>query len=291
MRVLVLGAAGYVGSVVAERLSDRGHQVVALVRPGREATAGEYESRTGDLTDPASLTAAVTADIDAVVDLATPTGDASVDAAAITALTDPLRGTGKPFVYTSGVWVLGATNGTVADETTPTNPIPIVGYRPDIERQVLGLAEAGVRAAVVRPGIVHGRNGGIPALLVDLARKQEAPVVVADPAVVWPTVHIDDLADLFVKVVEQAQAGTVWHGIGEAAVSVRDLAAAAAQAAGVSGDPKVWPLAEARAELGAPFADALALSQSVTGDAARARLRWEPKGPSAIDDLATGSYR
>ncbi|UFS93762.1 NAD-dependent epimerase/dehydratase family protein [Nocardia huaxiensis] len=287
MRVLLIGASGYVGSAVAEHLSSLGQEVVALERPGAAATG--YETRTGDLTDPTSLTAAVTPDIDAVVNLATPSGDAAVDAAAITALTDPLRGTGKPFVYTSGIWVLGATDG--ADETTPTNPIPIVGYRPDIERQVLALADADVRAAVIRPGIVHGRGGGIPALLVDLARKHEAPVVVADPAVVWPMVHIDDLADLFAKVVDAAPAGSVWHGISQPAVPVADLAVAAGRAAGVSGEIKVWPLDEARAELGALFADALALSQAITGRAGIDRLRWEPAGPDVISDLTSGSYR
>ncbi|MFJ9365129.1 NAD-dependent epimerase/dehydratase family protein [Nocardia sp. NPDC101769] len=288
MRVLIIGAGGYLGSAVAERFTGLGHEVVALVRPGKEGESG-FETRTGDLADPASLTAAVTPDIDAVVNLATPSGDADADAAAIAALTDPLRGTGKPFVYTSGVWVLGATDG--ADESAPTNPIPIVGYRPVIERQVLALADAGVRAAVIRPGIVHGRNGGIPALLVDLARKHNAPVVVADSTVVWPTVHVDDLADLFVKVVEAAPAGTIWHAITEPAVSVLDLATAAAQAAGVSGDPVIWPLTEAEAALGAPFAEALALSQSITGKGARTDLGWNPQGPSATADLSAGSYR
>lgn len=289
MRVLLIGASGYVGSAVAEHLSSLGYEIVALERPGADDSASEYETRTGDLADPASLTTAVTPDIDAVINLATPSGDAAVDAAAVTALTDPLRGTGKSFVYTSGVWVLGATDG--ADETTPTNPIPIVGYRPDIERQVLALADTGVRTAVIRPGIVHGRGGGIPALLVDLARKHETPVVVADPSVVWPMIHIDDLADLFAKVVAAAPAGSVWHAISEPAVPVAELAVAAGRAAGVFGETEVWPLDRARAELGELFADALALSQTVTGQAGIDQLNWEPKGPNVISDLTTGSYR
>ncbi|WP_157555474.1 hypothetical protein [Nocardia crassostreae] len=226
-------------------------------RSSADNSASEYETRTGDLTDPALLTAAVTPDIDAVINLATPSGDVAVD----------------------------------ADETTPTNPIPIVGYRPDIERQVLALADTGIRTAVIRPGIVHGRGGGIPALLVDLARKNEAPVLVADSSIVWPMVHIDDLADLFAKVVDAAPAGSVWHAISQPAVPVADLAVAAARAAGVSGETEVWPLDRARAELGEPFADALALSQTVTGQAGIDQLNWEPKGPDVISDLTAVSYR
>ncbi|NUW43386.1 NAD-dependent epimerase/dehydratase family protein [Nonomuraea rhodomycinica] len=291
MRILIVGARGYLGSAVAERLSAAGHQVVELVRPGGAHPEGPYERRVGDLTDPGSLTAAVTPDIDAVINLATPTGDADADAAAVAALTGPLRGTGRAFVYTSGVWVLGATGSATAHEDSPTDPIAIVGYRPGIERQVLAAAEDGVRATVVRPGIVYGRGGGIPALLVGLARRHGAPAVVADPAVRWPMVHVDDLAELFAKVVEQAPAGTLWHGVSQPAVPVRELAAAAGQAAGVAGEPRVWPLEQARAELGELFADALALDQSVSGQAARDRLGWEPRHPEAVADLRDGSYR
>lgn len=291
MRILIVGARGYLGSAVAERLSAAGHQVVELARPGGDRPDDRYERRIGDLTDPDSLTAAVTPDIDAVINLATPTGDADADAAAVAALTGPLRGTGRAFVYTSGVWVLGATGASTADEDTPADPIPIVGYRPGIERQVLATARDGVRATVVRPGIVHGRGGGIPALLVDLARKHAAPLIVADAAVRWPMVHIDDLADLFARVVEQAPAGTLWHGVSQEAVPVRELAAAAGGAAGVAGRPRVWPLDQARKELGALFADALALDQSVGGRRARQELDWRPRHPDAVADLRDGSYR
>ncbi|MQY08398.1 NAD-dependent epimerase/dehydratase family protein [Actinomadura macrotermitis] len=291
MRTLLIGAAGYLGTAAAEALTAAGHEVVELARPGTEGPAGGRERRTGDLADPASLTAAVTPDIDAVIHLATPLGDADADAAAVEALLAPLRGTGRAFVYTSGIWVLGATGDATADEESPTDPLPIVGYRPGIERQVLAAAEDGVRAAVIRPGIAHGRGGGIPALLVELARKNGAPRVVGNLAVRWPSVHADDLAELFVAVAERAPAGTLWHGVAESAVPVRDLAAAAGEAAGVSGEPEVWPLEEARAELGELFADALALDQSVSGAAARDRLGWRPSRAGAVADVRTGSYR
>ncbi|KAA2265091.1 NAD-dependent epimerase/dehydratase family protein [Solihabitans fulvus] len=291
MRVLLIGGSGYLGTVLAEHLSTLGHEVVVLTRPAKANTETPYERRVGDLTDPASLTAAVTPDIDAVINLGQPSGDEAVDRAAIDALTAPLRGTDRAFLYTSGVWVLGATGDTTADEATPTNPIPIVGYRPAIESHVLATAQDGVRATVVRPGVVHGRGGGIPAMLVDLARRQGAPVAVADLSVRWPMIHVDDLATLFAMVVENAPAGTLWHGVTQPAVSVRDLSVAAGQAAGVSGEPQVWPLEDARAELGALFADALALDQSVSGDAVRDRLGWQPSNTDAVADLAAGSYR
>ncbi|MEC3957602.1 NAD-dependent epimerase/dehydratase family protein [Nocardia sp. CDC153] len=276
---------------MSERLLHLGHEVVALVRPEAAEVVGAYEGRIGDLLDPRTLTAAVTPDIDAVIDVATPLGDQAADAAAIAALTAPLVGTGRGFVYTSGVWVLGATEDRTADEQSPVDAIEIVRYRPAIERQVLALADEAVRATVIRPGLIYGHGGGIPALLVDLARKFGAPRIVGDLGVRWPMVYIEDLAELYVRVVTNASAGTLWHGVAHPAVAVKDLAAAAGAVAGVTTEPVVWPVTEAADELGAPFAAALALDQSVSGAAARDQLGWRPDGPNPIVEMLDGSYR
>jgi uncharacterized protein (TIGR02246 family) len=291
MKVLRLGATGYVGSAIADHLGRHGHTVIELVRT-TDRPGSERERRRGDLTDPGSLARVVTSDIDAVVHAATPTGDATMDAAAVSALLAPLRGTGRAFIYTSGVWVLGATGPVPAREDAATNPLPIVGYRPQIEQQVLAAASEGVRAMVIRPGIVHGRGGGIPALLIDLARKHGAPMFVAadEQPVHWPLVHVDDLAELYVAALDRAPAGTLWHGVTEPAVPVRDLARAAGRAAGVLATPRRLSVTEARQAFGEAFADALALDQRVAGDAARERLGWQPHRASAFDDLVTG-YR
>lgn len=72
MRVLVTGAAGFLGSRVVGALAERGHDVVALVRPASPAPewpGARVELRRGDLRDPAAAAAAV-AGVDAVVHLA-----------------------------------------------------------------------------------------------------------------------------------------------------------------------------------------------------------------------------
>ena len=293
MHTLVLGATGYLGSVTTEHLLAAGHQVTALLRPGRAASGlpRGIRTRRGDLTDPASLERAVTADVDAVLHLATPTGDAAVDTAATAALLTRLRGTDRVFLYTSGVWVLGATGSTPVDEDAPVDPIDLVGYRPAIEHQVLAAAAAGVRSVVVRPGVVHGRGEGIPALLVEQARAHGGGRYVGDSAVRWPMVHVDDLADLFVLAVERAAPGSLLHAVAEEGVPVTELARAAARAAGVQDEVRPWPREEATAQLGAAFAEALALHQVCSGDRARRQLGWQPRRPGAVVDVAAGSYR
>lgn len=265
MKTLVIGATGYIGSAVAEALVERGHEVVALSRSGVEG--GQYEVRVGDLTDPTSPAGAA-AGVDAVVHVAPPLGDEQADKAALAALLD----SGARVVYTSGVWVLGASGNTPLGEDAPTNPLPIVGYRPRLEQQVL--TAGGV---VLRPGIVHGCGGGIPSMLVGWAKEDGAGRYAGAVTTRWPMVHVDDLAELFALAVESAEPGTVLHGVSEEAVSTVALAAAADQAAGGQGRAHPWPTA---AEVvGEQFADALALDQTVTSTATRKSVGWNPTTP------------
>lgn len=290
MKVLVLGATGYIGSVVTEHLARGGHDVVALLRGEPPISTSIHDVRVGDLADPSTLVAAVTDDVDAVLHLAAPTGDAAVDLAATDALLRALSDSGRAFVYTSGVWVLGATHSTIADEDSPTRPIDLVRHRPEVEQRVLEAANQGVRSVVVRPGVVHGRGGGIPALLVELARERGTGVHVGAATVRWPMVHVDDLAELFVAALERARAGTLVHAVGEEAVSVVELATAAARAAGAQPAAVSWPVPEAAPHLGQAFAEALALDQACSGARARSELGWSPNRSGAVADLGAGSY-
>jgi len=70
MRVLVTGASGFLGSHIAEQLSEQGHQVVALVRPSSNKkfleTLKNVELALGAIEDKASVLAAARG-VDAVV--------------------------------------------------------------------------------------------------------------------------------------------------------------------------------------------------------------------------------
>lgn len=283
MKTLVIGGTGYIGQAVVRTLRAAGHSPVVLVRDALTALDA-VETRLGDLRDPASLRAAVTDDIDAVVHAATPTGDWDVDRAAIEHLTAALSS--RPLVYLSGVWVLGRAPEAV-DESAPVDPIEIVRGRVRLEETVRRAGTA--RGVVVRPGIVHGAGGGIPAMMVGWARDAAAGRYVGEPTVRWPMVHVDDLADLVLLALDHAEAGAVLHAVAEPAVPVKELAAAADVAAGGTGRAEAWPEADAASQLGAPFATALALEQEVTAPASRA-LGWRPSRPEAVVDLRDGSY-
>jgi nucleoside-diphosphate-sugar epimerase len=284
MKVLVLGATGYIGGVLVERLAERGHEIAVLVRPaadGGRRVADVTDERYGDLADAASVAAALTPDVDAVVHTAELTGDREADLAAV----GVLAGSGKRVTYVSGVWVLGAVDG--GDEESPADPISLVGYRDQVERVVL---EGG--GSVVRPGVVHGRGGGVAALLRGLAAQRGAGVYVSADggAPYWTAVHVDDLADLLVTAVEKGGA-RIYHGIAEEGVPAAEIAGAAARAAGIAAGTAVeaWPLDEAAGTLGAGFAQALALSQRVGASRTKADLGWNPARPGILADLAEDS--
>lgn len=289
MRVFVTGATGYIGRAVTEALARAGHQVEGLARSdesaGRLEEAG-HAVRRGALDDAEALAAGARG-ADAVIHLGS-TGKAdagTVDAVAVSALVGALAGSGKPFIYTSGVWVLGDTDG-VADEDHPLDAAAIVAWRPAVERAALDAAGRGVGSVVIRPAVVYGRGGGTPGMLSRAARSKGVARYVGDGTQRWSFVHVDDLADLYVRALS-APAGTVLNAAAGAFHTAREVAEAAAQPHGARAE--AWPLEEARAAFG-PFADALALDQRVSGERARALLGWAPSGVDVLDELRTGSY-
>ncbi len=298
MKVLIIGANGYLGSAITATLAPAGHDVVRAGRAREEAHAADF--RVADLTDLTSLASAITPDIDAVVHAGAPTGDWDMDIRAIATMldqlsgtdqrsaTDRLAGTGPVFVYVSGAWALGPTRFAALDEQSPPRPISLVKGRETVEEIVL---MSPVRGVVVRPGIVHGHGGGIPSLMTSWAREHGHGRYVIDGAdpLTWPSVHVDDLAHLVRLALTEAAAGDILHAVAQEAVPVHDVARAAHRAAGGTGMATAWPLAEASDTLGAEFAQALATSQRVTSRRAR-QLGWNPEGTDLVSDVATGSY-
>lgn len=292
MKVFVTGATGYIGSSVAEALAGAGHDVVGLARSDDSAAdleeAGHGVVR-GDLASPDSLTDPARA-ADAVIHAGHTGGEdaAEVDRQAVEAMIHAVEGTAKPFVYTSGCWVLGDTGEEVAAEDHQRDPVDLVRWREKLEPRVLDAAGQDIRSAVIRPAMVYGRGGGIPGMLLDEAAREGVVRVVEDGLQEWPMVHVDDLADLYVRVLD-APKGTLYNAASGPSYRARDVAMAAGLAAGTDGRYRPWPLSEAREELGG-FAVALALSQRMTARKARDELGWVPEGPTLMEELLRGSY-
>jgi nucleoside-diphosphate-sugar epimerase len=182
MDVLVTGATGYTGSGIAHALVAAGHRASGLARS--DESARKLEKRgiravRDDITDAGSVREA-TRGAEAVVHAALMHGDGAEEAerTVVGAVLDVLRGTGRTFVYNSGVWVMGDTPKGVdlAEEETSVDPPPMFTWRPAVEEWVLGATrEEGMHTFVVRSGMTYGRSrGGIVGELVDSAREHGA---------------------------------------------------------------------------------------------------------------------
>src|SRR6267378_1654169 len=241
MKVFVTGGTGYIGSAVSQRLKKAGHDVQALVRNKDKASAIQaagVKLVQGDLANPAGYAAAAYG-VQAIVHCASDSGPQSVelDRKSIQNARELLHGrVGATFIYTSGIWVLGDTAGAAVDESRPTNPAKAAAWRPAHEQLTLELAKEGIRAVVVRPGIVYGGGrGGIPASFFGTALKQGAAQTVGEGANHWPLVHVDDLAELYVRLVERAPAGSIFHATDASTHTAREIAEAASGDAGRAG--------------------------------------------------------
>ncbi|WP_203737318.1 NAD-dependent epimerase/dehydratase family protein, partial [Actinoplanes italicus] len=211
MDILLTGATGYIGSAVRAALAAAGHTVTALVRSDEAAdrvAAAGVQPVIGDMVD-AELVRGLAGKSDGVIHTASP-GDAT-SAEAEAAFADAvLAGINDGvFVRTGGVWVHGS--GVALTEETPRNAPPIVAWREEIDRRVL--AASGVRAVLIEPGVVYGHGGGIPRLVAGARQAGGALTLIGDGTQHWATVHVDDLAELYVAAFERAGHGEVFLGV------------------------------------------------------------------------------
>ena len=286
MRVFLTGGTGYVGAAVLDSLVRGGHQVDALVRNSEGAArvqARGAQPVLGDLMQVATWRDAAAA-AEGTVHAAAEGGAKArdLDRLVVDTLTSLPEKPGRFLVYTSGIWVLGPAPSPV-DETAPTNPLEIVAWRPEHEKRVLDSAAAGVRAIVVRPGIVYGGSRGIVGEIVKDAANSLIRVVGSGQNH-WPLVYDRDLGELYARLVGTPTAAGIYHATDDGAETVNEIVAAIAQHAPTEPSLRHVPLAEARKKLG-PYAEALALDQIVRSPRARA-LGWTPTLTSVAGNAA-----
>src|SRR5258705_7262693 len=126
MQVFLTGATGYIGSAVLDAMIKGGHRVTALVRDPEKAERLAAKGATpiiGELGLPKTYVTAVKA-AEAVIHAAlesSPRGvlkDREALATMLGAQTEASQADGKAriFIYTSGVWVLGRTAMSAAED-------------------------------------------------------------------------------------------------------------------------------------------------------------------------------
>ena len=297
MHIFITGGSGLTGPPVVSELVGAGHTVTGLARSEESANKLRglgAEPLHGSLDDLDSLTKGAE-NADGVIHMAfggsfdDPEDLIRRDRTAIETLGQALIGSGKPFVSTSGTFVMTA--GSISIEQDPPDPDSLASFRVPGDQACLGFADQGVRSSVVRLApTVHGPGDhGFIAMAIAAARRNRVSAYIGDGANRWPAIHRFDAATLYRLAVEKSPAGSALHGAGESGITFETIAHQIGRSLGV---PTVSLGAEEAAEhFGAPF---LAACYATDAPASSARTRellgWTPKHPTLLEDMQDGDY-
>jgi len=286
-RVFLTGATGYIGGRLAERLTGMGHRVVALVRPSSDTRRldrlGVVTSE-GDITDRYSLRPGMSG------------ADWVIHAAAELDMTGPPErmtqvnvggtenvaslayklGVGR-FLSVSSIarWGGSPPDGSPAGEDADHYEPPSLysATKADAERAVRSWVEKGLRANAVFPSLVYGPPGkrsGTNALLGMIVRRKVPFLVGGDRRMSW--IHLDDVVDGILAVMERAEPGEDYILAGEVA-TLREVAERVCELAGARAPRLDLPMPLARA--------AFALGRGID----RLRGRRPKVGPDQLRSL------
>lgn len=245
MKVLVTGASGFLGSHIAEQLGAQGHQVRVLVRrtSNRRFLAGfPHEEAVGDVTEPASLAAAVAA-VEAVVHAAglvkarsvgefeavNARGTANLLAAVADAAPHLRR-----FVYISSLAAHGPSpDGRPRPTDAPPNPITTYGRTKLAGEEMVRRSAIFDRSVILRMPVTYGpRDPGLFPFF-RLARFRIAPLLTGGQNRL-SIIYVEDAARAAVQAATAAadSGGKTFCPEDGNVYSWRDLSSAIAQAVG-----------------------------------------------------------
>jgi nucleoside-diphosphate-sugar epimerase len=291
MRVFVTGATGFIGSSIVPELISAGHQVLGLARSDAGAaalTAAGAEVQRGDLEDLESLRSGAAAS-DAVLHVAFRhdwtrfAESCELDKRAIEAIGAVLQGTSRPFIVTSGVAVAEGRAATEDDPPLSSPALPRVS-----EVTALALMERGVQASVVRLPQVHDtRKQDLITPLIAIARAKGVSAYVGDGHNRWPAAHVTDVARLYRLALEKFTAGARYHAVAEEGVPLKEIATAIGRGLNV---PVVSISPEQAKEHFGFLGFFAGRDAHISSAQTRAKLGWNPTGPSLLTDLGNMNY-
>lgn len=271
MKVLVTGADGFVGSWLVPKLLDSGHEVTAAVlsterqneNGPRSRLPASISFREFDLLDTKSVFRVVDEGWDAVVHLAAiasgsesrrdPVAAWEVNTLGtvrmVTALSDQLdHGADPLLLFVSTAEVYGAGDPVARVETDPLEPCSVyAGSKLAAETAVLEAGKrTGLRSIIARPfphtGAGQDDRFVVPAFahrVKEAKRANEASIEVGNLSPVRDFLHVLDVVNAYVVLLESGSPGEIYNIASGVGISVGDLLAIIAEAAGHDVTPRV----------------------------------------------------
>lgn len=267
MRIALTGAAGYLGRAVARRLSETGHELRALVRPGTPAERRAPLETTGaavfegDVTDRASLREALSgADwvihAAALLDLGRSPAEmarVNIDGSENVASLAFKLGVGGLLSISSIAYFGGSPDdGSLATEASaPRLPFPTAYSETKHrgERAIQQWAKRGLAVRTVYPALIYGPPGkkdGANFLLRALMLGRFPVLLGGDRKTSW--VHLDDVVEAIARVLEAGADGRGYLLAGEV-VETRELVRQVERLTGTPGPRRELPIGLAKLAL------------------------------------------
>ena len=217
MKILITGGSGFVGSNLADFLISKGHQVTAIGRsePQHRFDRENYHFVAADTTRKGPWQKEL-ADADAVVNLAGATifkrwtekyKKKIYNSRVLTTrnVVEALpSGTTLTLCSASGAGYYGSRGDDVLNEDERPGRDFLAGLSMDWEKEALRASAKGARVAVLRFGVVLGKNGGAMAKLIP-AFKLFVGGPLGDGQQWFPWLHLDDLMAAMVFVLEHPE--------------------------------------------------------------------------------------
>jgi len=286
-RVLIIGASGHIGFGVARAFRRAGHIVYGLVRSEAKAhrlAREEIIPVIGDAEKPDTWLA-IAKKVSVIVDAAASYQNAkkfSTDVFSTAVEAAKGRHTPITFIYTSGVWVHGSSTEVKDESDLLVNAPAMVAWRPEFERHVLSHNKEthNLRTVVLRPGAVYGYGGSLTHSWFDTASKGAELVIPGTAGTKWSLVHVDDLADAYVRAAHRAELvhGQVFLLANPQSESLGDMFHALTRVTKHKAHVKYVKPSD-------PFTECLALNIVVSSHKARVLLGWEPKHLGFADGI------
>ena len=140
------------------------------------------------------------------------------------------------YYFYLGTWIHGEDRAELTSERTPPkNTTQLVSWRPEQEQRVLTSAQ--VDGIVIRPSLLYGRSGSILSMLFGAAQTGQELVWAGRKGGRWAMIHVDDLADAFLRIAESGPIckSLIFDVSNDASESVDDILEAVVRVSGASG--------------------------------------------------------
>lgn len=278
MKILLFGATGLIGKAVTRAAMASGHDVLALVRSARSAAVISHMGGTaivGDMREPETWRAAIDG-CEAVIQVAADFGGdlGASEAIWVEAVIEAATARNRDLhvVYTGGCWLFPQRTEPPLTEADDFDPLPPFAYMVDHRARLL---DAGLRVSTIHPGIVWSETDGCTGEIRASLERGEPIEVVGCTSVLWPLVHVEDLAHVYILALSGAIVGGDAFGVSDPGVSVADIVRAVEHETGRVGVCDIVGVDEAVRNLGG-WAAGRARSQRIQGEVARHQLGWEP---------------